>query len=1772
MAIPGDYKAGSAYLTLKPKLADDFKASVKTLLETVNPKLAVSLQPKLAKGFKADLKELTKKPAEAAGRKIKFTPSLVKGFKADLKALTKDPAEKAGRAIEFTPKLAKGFKTDLKALTKDAAEKSAKKVHFSAALAAGFTTDLRGKVQTAAAGVEATVTLKLSEAGLRQKIRGLKSSLPAAQLSVKLDFTQAVADLEAFRATVAATPLSLNVNADTSAAVAQLLALRTLASQVGDRVNSISGANLGRSARRLTGGIFTRPIRAIRLQVELDRSSVARAEAELANVVSRLELARRQQGDTLDRLTLAEQRHAEVLASSNSTLSQRTASTQRLARAQRDHADATGRLTSLMGQEADANDRVDRARSRQGSLISSLSAAWSGFRSAAVDAISSAAKNLFSFSNLAGLAKVALIGLAAVSLIPLIGQLAQAAGVLALLPAAVTAFGAVIATVVAGFSGIGDAFDAAKKVSDGAAKQAESQAKAVASAQKQAESAARGVASAQRGVVSAEKGVRSAQKESLAAQKALTSARKEASKELEDLNRQLRRTKLDEQGAALSVAEAQEDLNEVLRDSSSTATERARAQYNLDKALQDQEDTLRNSRELAEQTNEANAKGVEGSDAVVAAKERVSEAAEGEAAAQQALIDAHQSLADAQQQLAEANQAVVTAMNDGGDAAEEFARKMAKLSPAAQDFVKKWLEVKPLLSQLGDGVQQNMFDQWGDSVKSLVTKWIPTLESGLGRIATGINGGVRRAFADFESEATRSKLEYIFGKVADSIGPVIDGIRDMIQGFLSLAQAGSDFLPSGAQGFADLMAKFREWAENPENQQKFKDFIDKSLAALGRLKDLVVEIGRLVGAIFSGSDETGEDMLTDITNKLKEWADWLKSPDGQDAVKKFFEDVKTTADAVVKAIEKIIALMDDVKSSAPAQLLGGIFNDKKTVTGPDGKEVEVDKTFGDRLGEIGSGLGQGLKYNIRVQFALDWVSNGWDAVGTHWERFTTSFSEHWGRFTADLGAGRDKILGWFGDIGTAALDNLKTNATDALGTLRDTVPGLMDKIRELNDAVTINWGAIGSTILSKVDEIIGMTGIGKLKSEAGALVDFFGNLVGSIGFKWSELPGKLTGPINMLIDSLNSLGEIWNKVASKLGLPTWEPMQHVGTSSNNTGTQMWSGPGPAAAKRWRGGPITGPGGPQEDRVPILASPGEHVWTAAEVKAAGGHEAMYQMRSAVLSGGGTQSEPAADGPGRYADGGVVSTSDPLDPIQAQLWDLVRTAIPGAVLTSGKRFADVGSGYDLHMQGKAIDLGGPMKEIARWIYNTYPQSAELIHWPLDGWQNLDEGAPHDFGAATNAAHMDHVHWAANDFLGNLSDEEKASIFSRIGSALSGAVNSGKNALANKLLLNPLRAAANAVPELSGFGDAGKIPKAFAKRLVEGLASRVLGSGSGSSAGGSSDWNPSAGAEQWRQMMIDAYRNQGYEPTAEKIDAWVRQIDTESGGDPNIAQQIVDVNGTGESAGVGLGQMIPNTWQAYRDPSLPDNRRDPWAMTNAMVRYGEQKYGDRLLDVIGRGHGYDQGGIFPNGTFGWNTSGLPEAVLTNPQWKMFQEFVGGMTNQAPQTLEGPAVTGVGTGTDGTDSSSSSSSSTGLDTWESLGTKATERFGGALNAFVEGQFEDGLSVIGAPDPRDIPVYSAAKDYYDTYTSWANSKAAGTDSTSTLAQSGYYQAGQYAGGGEADTVTTTTSTGGGGQMSSSTVDNTTNIYIQTRDVAEAYRKAEQVRDLRALTTTARGS
>ena len=77
-----------------------------------------------------------------------------------------------------------------------------------------------------------------------------------------------------------------------------------------------------------------------------------------------------------------------------------------------------------------------------------------------------------------------------------------------------------------------------------------------------------------------------------------------------------------------------------------------------------------------------------------------------------------------------------------------------------------------------------------------------------------------------------------------------------------------------------------------------------------------------------------------------------------------------------------------------------------------------------------------------------------------------------------------------------------------------------------------------------------------------------------------------------------------------------------------------------AAGRASGGSIFGPGTETSDSIPIWASHNEHMWSAREVKGAGGHGAMELMRAMAREGSLIPMLHAFTGAERHAYGGPV----------------------------------------------------------------------------------------------------------------------------------------------------------------------------------------------------------------------------------------------------------------------------------------------------------------------------------------------------------------------------------------------------------------------------------------------------------------------------------------------------------------------------------------------------
>lgn len=132
----------------------------------------------------------------------------------------------------------------------------------------------------------------------------------------------------------------------------------------------------------------------------------------------------------------------------------------------------------------------------------------------------------------------------------------------------------------------------------------------------------------------------------------------------------------------------------------------------------------------------------------------------------------------------------------------------------------------------------------------------------------------------------------------------------------------------------------------------------------------------------------------------------------------------------------------------------------------------------------------------------------------------------------------------------------------------------------------------------------------------------------------------------------------------------------------------------------------------------------------------------------------------------------------------------------------------------------------------------------------------------------------------------------------------------------------------------------------------------------SGVSGSWNAGGGAEQWRPVVRRVLETYGPQYGLTNLKAWedaiVRQIDTESKGNPG-ARNPNDSDGKGGKQSVnGLLQFLPETFAANNITG--GDYMDPTAQIAAVIPYVVNKYGmdeNGAPKQIGRGVGYARGG---------------------------------------------------------------------------------------------------------------------------------------------------------------------------------------------------------------------
>lgn len=425
--------------------------------------------------------------------------------------------------------------------------------------------------------------------------------------------------------------------------------------------------------------------------------------------------------------------------------------------------------------------------------------------------------------------------------------------------------------------GVSDAVRRAAEASRTAAGQVRSARQALSDAYQQA---AERMRSSNEQVERAEQSLADVQRAAQQAQQDLTQARRDAATQLEDLGNRLADAQLAERDAVLSVQEAKKRLQATTAaGSTASVLERQRAQLAYDQAVQRLKEQQLETKRTAEEKQKADKVGVEGSDVVRGAQERLEQAqraveeqakavaeAQRDAAAQQvqsardiadaqervaeaqrtvtrvqedgarsvaraqeSLVAAQQSAADsiesAQRQIASASLDTAAGMDQAAIAQQKYQQKLDKLSPSARDTLDAVVDLKDAFGDWSKALQPEampIFTRALEGVKSS----LPGLKPLVLEAADGVKELQDRASAGFKKPWWRE----FKADLQSSIKPAIVGLGvsfgNVFKGMVGVVDAFLPHMDSISDRMEGVTGRFAAWGTGLKGSPEFERFLD----------------------------------------------------------------------------------------------------------------------------------------------------------------------------------------------------------------------------------------------------------------------------------------------------------------------------------------------------------------------------------------------------------------------------------------------------------------------------------------------------------------------------------------------------------------------------------------------------------------------------------------------------------------------------------------------------------------------------------------------------------------------------------------------------------------------------------------------------------------------------------------------------------------------------------------------------------------------------------
>lgn len=851
-------------------------------------------------------------------------------------------------------------------------------------------------------------------------------------------------------------------------------------------------------------------------------------------------------------------------------------------------------------------------------------------------------------------------------------------------------------------------------------------------------------------------------------------------------------------------------------------------------------------------------------------------------------------------------------------------------------------------------LMQDFFKPFQDAWKNQGQKVIDAWKYALGEVI-GLASVIGKSFMEVWTNGTGQKfIENLLILLADVLN-IIGDIAKAFNGAWNENGRGTAFI----QSIFDMLNRILELLHSiaVAFREAWNDGTGQAIAAnlLEIFTNIAKAIGNLASQFKKAWDQGGtgkeifstilkiiNDILSHINGMSKATADWAKTLDFTpllNSIKGLLKSIQPLSDNIGAGLEWFYKNVLLPLAGFTIQELIPAFLD--TLSGA----IDVLNSIIDALKPLGQWLWDNFLQPLAswtggiiidvlrgIADALKGVSDWINEHQTTVQVFATilgAFAAAWGIVTLAVGAWN--VIAGIAAVVTGVLAGAVAFLTSPIGLVILAIGAII----AIGVLVVKNWdsikeaaGKLGSWIGDKWDGIKNATG------------EAWGNVSKWTSEKWNEAKGAIGGAVD---GAKKWVGDRWSDI-SKGTSDTWNNISSwTGKTWNDVSSKVGNGAKTASSNvsTWWSNLSRDTSSTFDSIVNKARGLGGSIGSALS----GGWNSVWSGMKSMFRG--------------MIDGAVWGVNKVIDGVK---WVLNAVGASGTANSISAWAPQYAKGTKYHPGGPALvnDGTGPYQEMYKLpngVTGMFPKQRNMLVNLPRGTQVLD--------GKNSAALMNAPAYAGgifgSDFMKDFHMPSFNFDFSNIWGGISSAASSVSDAASDVWgwVTDKASIVANLWSKIGrgtgGFTDkAGAIVSGIKGKGIDAAKELIFKKGQEGSASPSG-----SGVARWAPVVTRALAMNGLPTTPSYINAWLSQIQSESGGNERAVQGgYVDVNTLSGDLAKGLVQTISATFNANKFPGH-GNIFNGLDNLLAGINYAKGRYGAAgMLGVIGHGHGYAQG----------------------------------------------------------------------------------------------------------------------------------------------------------------------------------------------------------------------